>query len=220
MRSSDTTTPAILDAWRAQGADRIDPIAFHRMAALQRRVATHDGDTQRALEERLSALIQAYAGEMERVAAAAADDDRATLPQASAHGMLRELVDELASRAAARDGIDGMGEAEPRSAFPEMAALDDFRKIWAGVRADSQMQRSLQPSPTDAGPLNSSRLVHRSLMLMRGLSPGYLQQFLSYVDALSWLQQMSDSGALGGKDPTRQDNGRTRPGHTPRKRRG
>jgi hypothetical protein len=38
---------------------------------------------------------------------------------------------------------------------------------------------------------------------MRELSPGYLQQFLSYVDALSWLEQMNGGGALAGKDAPR-----------------
>ena len=70
----------------------------------------------------------------------------------------------------------------------------------------------LQQAPADAGPLNSGVLVHRALGLMRSLSPGYLQHFLAYVDALSWLQQMQDHdvlatqqkpGAAIGKKPTR-----------------
>ena len=55
----------------------------------------------------------------------------------------------------------------------------------------------------NAGPLNSSSLVHRSLSLMSELSPGYLQQFLSYVDALSWMEQMNGGGALPAKDAPR-----------------
>ncbi len=38
---------------------------------------------------------------------------------------------------------------------------------------------------------------------MRELSPGYLQQFLSYVDALSWMEQMNGGGALTDKDAPR-----------------
>ena len=57
------------------------------------------------------------------------------------------------------------------------------------------MRQSLEQVPGNAGPLNSSSLVHRSLSLMRELSPGYLQQFLSYVDALSWMEQMNGGSA-------------------------
>ena len=38
---------------------------------------------------------------------------------------------------------------------------------------------------------------------MRELSPGYLQQFLSYVDALSWMEQMNGGGAFTAKDAPR-----------------
>jgi hypothetical protein len=42
--------------------------------------------------------------------------------------------------------------------------------------------------PKNAGPLNSSSLVHRSLSLMREVSPEYLQHFLGYLDSLAWLE--------------------------------
>lgn len=219
MPSNGTPAHAVLDAWRDQGADRIDPIAFHYMAALHRRAAGHGGETRRVLENRLSALIQAYADDLQRAAPETEGGNRTTAPEARAHGMLRELADELACRTASRNGTSAAAETELRAAFPEMPALDDVRRIWDSVRTDSQMRRSLEPSSTDAGPLNSSRLVHRALTLMRELSPGYLQQFLSYIDVLSWLQQASDSGALGTRDTSQHDNGKARPGHMPRKRR-
>lgn len=36
-------------------------------------------------------------------------------------------------------------------------------------------------------------LVHRSMALMRSLSPDYLAHFLAYVDDLSWLEQLAGS---------------------------
>jgi hypothetical protein len=51
------------------------------------------------------------------------------------------------------------------------------------------MRQSQAGVPENAGPLNTNHL-HRSLSLMREVSPGYLEQFLSYVDALSWLEGM------------------------------
>ena len=71
-----------------------------------------------------------------------------------------------------------------------MGVLDDFRKLWSSIHTSSQVRRSLQSSPENAGPLNSSSLVHRSLTLMREVSPGYLQQFVAYADILSSLESL------------------------------
>ncbi|CAJ9061634.1 chemotaxis motB protein [Burkholderia pseudomallei] len=86
-------------------------------------------------------------------------------------------------------------------AEPEL--LDYFRETWSKLSADSQLRASLEQVPKNAGPLNSSSLVHRSLSLMRELSPEYLRQFLSYVDALSWLQQMNGDEAATGDEAAR-----------------
>jgi hypothetical protein len=37
--------------------------------------------------------------------------------------------------------------------------------------------------------MNSQHLVLRSLQRMRDIAPDYLQGFMSYVDALIWLEQ-------------------------------
>ena len=52
------------------------------------------------------------------------------------------------------------------------------------------MQQALAHVPPQAGPLNSSHLVYRALLLMRETAPEYLQRFVPYVDALLWLEQM------------------------------
>ncbi|KRA73005.1 MULTISPECIES: DUF2894 domain-containing protein [unclassified Lysobacter] len=215
MRDNPVPDHAILDAWREQGADRMDPLAFHYLVALRRRAIDRDGDARRELERRLSDLIAAYAGDLARTAAHAADASPIGMP---ARGMLGELADELAGRAASRNGGKVADDNAARAVLPELGMLDDFRKIWASVRSDSQVRRSLEDAPSNAGPLNSSRLVHRSLSLMRELSPGYLQQFLAYVDALSWLEQMNEGGVLAAQEPPQRDSGKPRT-RKPRKRR-
>jgi hypothetical protein len=153
---------ATLDAWRERGADRLDPIRFHFMEALDRRAAGHSG-------------------------------------------ALATLIDHIAGHHAPADGIDpAAGNAVPqRTSYPELEALEYFRETWSKVRSEKQLRQSLKKAPGNAGPLNSSSLVHRSLSLMRELSPGYLQQFLSYVDALSWMEQMNGGSALPAKDAPR-----------------
>ncbi|MFC6841903.1 DUF2894 domain-containing protein [Xanthomonas theicola] len=127
------------------------------------------------------------------------------------------INDRLAARnAQALDAIAMRLDASTDAAappFPQLPALDEARRLWAELHGESRLRQSLQQAPAGAGPLNSGVLVHRSLALMRGLSPGYLQQFLAYVDTLSWLQQMHDDGVLAaqhtpsasiGKKPTRR----------------
>jgi hypothetical protein len=99
-------------------------------------------------------------------------------------GPLGRLVDELARAA---------GEHAPT--YPELPALGEFQKIWSRVRTESQLRQSFQDTPENAGPLNSSALVHRSMTLMREISPGYLRHFLSYIDDLSWLERLGEGKA-------------------------
>lgn len=188
---------ATLDAWRERGADRLNPVRFHFIAALERRAATHGGATRRILDDRLSGLLSAYAEELERTDAAAAEAHAApgTASSGLDSGTLAGLVEHIERHApAARDGA---------ASYPELPALDYFREVWSKVRTEKQLRQSLAQVPGNAGPLNSSSLVHRSLSLMRELSPGYLKQFLSYVDTLSWMEQMNGGAAPAGKEAPR-----------------
>ncbi|WP_155696622.1 DUF2894 domain-containing protein [Burkholderia stagnalis] len=204
MGSDATQARAMLDAWREQGADRLDPVRFHLMDALARRAAGHDGDARRLLDARLATLLAGYADIVERGAPNAAD---VGIPPGEpargepapgepargepARGALAALVTQLARDAQAdRAGIDP-------------AMIEFFRETWSKVRTEKQYRQALDQVPRNAGPLNSSSLVHRSLSLMRDLSPGYLQQFLSYVDALSWLEDLMGGGAQAEKEAPR-----------------
>jgi hypothetical protein len=52
-----------LDAWRERGADRLNPVRFHFIEALDRRAASHSGEARRILDDRLSKLLEAYAND-------------------------------------------------------------------------------------------------------------------------------------------------------------
>ncbi len=108
-------------------------------------------------------------------------------------GPLGVLADDIASRKA---------QAPAGASWPELPALEEFRALWSSLRTGSQVRRSLAQVPDDAGPLNSARLVHRALTLMRTLSPAYLQHFLAYADTLSWLDTLREAGVLGTDAPT------------------
>lgn len=172
-----------LDAWRERGAHRLDPLRFSFIEALERRAAGHSGEARRLLDDRLMQLMEAYADDLQRAEARPADVAREQTQGISpTRGALGELVDYIG------------GDAPKAASWPELGALEYFREIWSRVSTERQLRQSLEQVPGNAGPLNSSSLVHRSLSLMRELSPGYLQQFLSYVDTLSWMEQMNGGG--------------------------
>lgn len=181
-----TRARTLLDGWREQRADRIDAVRFHFIEALERRARGQTGAVRQVLDERLSSLLDAYARD---VANAASGD--ATPSEPPARGPLGELVDHIAHHATTRDNrVPPGAEAGVAVSLPPLEALDEFQQIWSQVRTQSQVRQSLEQAPTNAGPLNSSALVHRSIALMRDLSPGYLQQFLAYIDDLAWLEQL------------------------------
>ena len=192
MTDDSTPARATLDAWREQGADRLDPVRFHRIDALERRAAVLDGDARDLLDARLAALIDGFAEVVARAdeAKAVRDNAQATAG-APVRGAIAELVERLARDAQAdRLGLD-----------PDL--VDYFRTMWSKVRTEQQYRQSLDQVPRNAGPLNSNSLVHRSLSTMRELSPEYLQQFLSYVDALAWLEDLAGGGAQPEKEAPR-----------------
>ncbi|ARP89382.1 hypothetical protein CAL14_02965 [Bordetella genomosp. 9] len=117
---------------------------------------------------------------------------------------LTELLDDMARHASGDALPDAWRDAVAwRRAYPELPLLDDIREVWTTVSTRHRLRQSQEQVPENAGPLNSSLLVHRALSLMSEVSPGYLRQFLSYVDALSWLEQIHGGPMPAGKDAPR-----------------
>jgi hypothetical protein len=177
----------LLDAWQASGADRVDPVRFRMLDAFARRAARHEGHVRSVLDERLAGLLAAYAADVERRPSDTSARDTAVGPDA-----LAALNNYVASRTKPRD-----------ASWSELEMFDYFRNTWSRISTDVQLRQSRDQVPTNAGPLNSSSLVHRALSLMREQSPAYLQHFLAYVDALSWLEQMNAGDAPAPKETRR-----------------
>nr|WP_244115602.1 DUF2894 domain-containing protein [Burkholderia gladioli] len=178
-----------LDDWRERGAERLDPAGFARIEALLRRASAHQGTVGRVLDARLDALIEAFAAAFDARQAHVQEAGQTPPPRTAAPSPFATLA--LDKTRTARSG-------------PPPELLDYFREIWSRLSADQQVQQSLDIVPKNAGPLNSSSLVHRALLLMRELSPEYLRQFLSYADALSWLEDMqADPAAATAKEAPR-----------------
>lgn len=184
---------AQLQAWRARGGERMDPLRFAFLDALATRTQAHAGETRRLLDARLTRLIGEYARDLARWTPP--PPRAATGSTMSAGGTaLHALVAALHQRAPMSQASLSATDTSPGQA---PAALAEARRVWTQVRTDSQLRASLDDLPGDAGPLNSGKLVHRALHFMREVSPGYLQHFIAYADTLSSLERLQqDLGPL------------------------
>jgi hypothetical protein len=79
-----------------------------------------------------------------------------------------------------------------------------FTEVWSKISAEQQVVQALHRGPENAGPLNSHRLMLRSLSLMQSLSPDYLRRFLSQMDSLLWLEQASAKANSSTAKPVRK----------------
>jgi hypothetical protein len=211
---------AMLDAWRECGADRVDPVRFRFLQAMARRAAVLDGPARQLLDEKLAGHLNSYAQLLDAETDANADAEPTAEPNtppsaesdddapSALAGLLAYLADPGATPAPGENAADcaptwNRDALGLRDAYPDVQMLEYFRAVWSRVSADRQVRQSQQQVHKNAGPLNSNQLVHRALSLMRELSPGYLQQFLSYTDALMWMEQIHAATAPAPKDAAR-----------------
>jgi hypothetical protein len=192
----------MLQAWRDSGADRLDPVRFRLIEALARRAQGHAGDARRVLDDKLGALVRAYRDTVEGARGQIEHADGTVPPGNTASGPIAELV-ACMGRTAQRQAVKTeTGATVPEARLhPDPALVDYFRETWIQVRASRELRHSAERVPENAGPLNSSHLVQRALSLMGEMSPGYLQQFLSYVDALSSLERLQGAAMPGKESP-------------------
>lgn len=195
--SNDDTAPddhvdaaAALDAWRARGDDRFDPVRFRFIEAMAQRAAAHEGEARRLLDVRLASLMATYRADLEKGVPEVEAPTEAPLHTALAELMMH--IAQLAPLPPPPDAASTDGDAVPSlSTAPELKTLSYFRSTWSKLAADQRVTQSLAKVPKNAGPLNTHHLVQRALTLMRDLSPQYLQRFMAHVDALLWIEQVN-----------------------------
>lgn len=194
---------AAVAAWRARGAGRFDPVRLHFIETLAKRTAAQRGEARRLLDERLRQLLSAYGEDFEKAVPEAAAATSQPLPR----GALAELVEHIARQSPLPEEAPAPSGAVPARATSaslassvaaapaELKTMRYFRGTWSRLSADRRLTQSLAKMPENAGPLNSHHLVHRALILMRDLSPEYLNRFMTYVDTLLWVEQLQASQA-------------------------
>jgi len=203
---------ATIEAWRARGDHRRDPVRFRLIEVLAKRAAAHQGEVRRILDDKVLELLAAYAQDLGKVPSAQGTPGAAQKGQVP-RGPLAELVDAMARPAPSQgDGAAASGGVPGSSTSThELKTLSYFRSTWSRLSADRRLTQAMAAVPENAGPLNSHQLVHRALTQLRELSPEYLHRFMSHVDALLWLDQASVASASAGAETSRAE-GQKKPG--------
>lgn len=194
---------AALEALRRQGGERFDPVRFRFLEAMLRRSAEQQGAVRENLNLRLAKALQAFSERLAKAREAADDSPQSPVACGLDGSPLAALLDYI-GRLSSPDRM-----AEEGGAFPgergegggELRSVSCFRNTWSKLSVDRQLAEALEQAPENAGPLNSHHLVLQSLKLMRDVSPDYLKHFMSYVDALFWLEQ-ADLGRRQGQRNT------------------
>lgn len=205
---------ATVDDWRARGAAQAEPVRFGVIEALARRAAAQQGQARRLLARRVEQLLAEHAAAP--AAAARSDEPAAGL---TALAGLSELVDRLGRAPASRPAASLRSGTASRTEPPRpLKAVTAFQETWSRLRAEQRLRQALAQVPAQAGPLNSSHVVHRALQTMRALSPAYLDAFMSHVDTLLALEQAGGAGDLAPRSAAvRTDSGRRPVVRAPRK---
>ena len=200
----ETTPPAEDDAHdalapaRARDAQARDPVRFQLAEALARRASAHAGETRRVIDARVAAIVASLAALPEEAPATgvvAPSTGRGALSELVAHAARHRGPLPVAAPAGATSSTPRATRPPPAvtGAAADAKTLQFFKRTWSRLSADQRLAQSRASLPENAGPLNSQHLVHRSLVLMRELSPEYLEQFVGYIDALQWLAQANEA---------------------------
>jgi hypothetical protein len=183
-----------LASLRAEGADRLDPARFHYLEALSRRLPGQPAPVQRVLAARLQQAVADYAARAHagaKVANRPSEEPggrQAASPAArvALESPLARLNRDLATRARAEEDS---ARTDDGASLSGLKSVRQFGEVWSRISAEQQVLQAQHRGPENAGPLNSHKLMVRSLSLMRSLSPDYLRRFLAQMDALLWLEQ-------------------------------
>lgn len=158
-----------------------DTVRQRHIDALQRRAAQHQGLARQVIEARLRQLQTAPV--IARPARPAAES---TVP--AGHRALSDLLAHIARHTAPAG---------------ELKAVHDYRGTWVRLGMEQRLRQTGAQVPDNAGPLNTQRLLHQALTLMRRASPAYLQHFMGYAESLLALDALSQPPAVPKKDAAR-----------------
>lgn len=190
------------DGTAAPGQGLAGPVRQRLIEAMARRAAVQQGEARRLLEAR----VAAWAAPSGSPGPVAPGGPLAAAPAGPLATLVAELDGRRCAHAASRCASSPVtataaypaGPGAPSAAQPP--GLGYFRATWSRLQAEQRLAQSQARLPGNAGPLNSQHLVHRALLLMHEAAPDTLQHFMAQIDALLWLERVSEAaGPSGGR---------------------
>ncbi|MFV8816583.1 DUF2894 domain-containing protein [Haliea sp. E17] len=89
--------------------------------------------------------------------------------------------------------LDTHSTTSPTAQAPrEIRALGRARAARRERHRRERIANALTRTPSDAGPLNSHRLVTRAIRTLQDLSPAYLDHFINHVETLMELEKLAN----------------------------
>lgn len=165
-----------------------DPVRRRVIEALARRAEALQGPAREQLLQRMAQLQdELQTAPVVRPASPSPSSGLLTLS---------DLVDRLGRTPVGPSPVPGAARRASAPPPRPLKAVAAFKGTWSRLRAEHRLRQALAQVPAKAGPLHSSQVVHRALQALHGLSPAYLDAFMSHVDTLLWLEQ-----ATGGNLP-------------------
>ena len=223
---------ALIESLRLAGADQFDPVRLHYLQVLATRANSHQNFVKRLLDAKLAQALAVFKAQFEQaqsecrdiVAQAAphypqAAEDLQRLLTTGDFKAVRRFIDTLKSNANRMTAGDltrylARQSANNDDAHPaftiglraELHTTQYFRETWSKLNVVKRVTQELHHPPPNAGPINSHRLVLRSLATMRDISPDYLSRFTSYVDTLLYLDQFDKEKQVSTRKAEGSDN--------------
>lgn len=208
-----------LAALREQGAERFDPVQFHYLASLTQRLAALP-EPPIGTQDKLAAQLAKYEDALQQAREALQRAGEPTDNPGQFRSLLRRCQPAQASpfaplqQAYSNPPTDdspeentlagllkqqetqvladnGASAPPPPPRQRELSALRQLRHQRQAHRARQRIDDAITQTPSDAGPLNSHRLVTRSIETLRELSPAYLEHFVNYLDTLMSLEKLA-----------------------------
>lgn len=156
-------------------------IRSYQIDALLRRREAMSDTARVVLDARVTQLQQALV----KQGAAPRAGDVASLPSLVA---LSELVQRLRGHQPSELAVADSTPQSQQTAAPTL--LQETRAVWQKVRTQSHLRRARGKPLEHAGPLNSTKLVGRTLEVMGEISHAYQQHFVAYLDVLAELDTL------------------------------
>lgn len=184
-----------LDDLRQRGAARVDPIRWRQIEALARRAAGHEGLARQLLDDKLALLVRSLSDALASTQTQMRPQEGPVEPRPEG---LASLVAHIAAhKPAIAPALEASAPATGHTARGPVdpTTLQFFRRTWSRLSSDQRLAQSRSSLPQNAGPLNSQHLVHRSLNVMRELSPEYFDLFIAHIDTLLWLERANEQAA-------------------------